>query len=151
MLGKSNQYLIVADADAIISFANVEDANHTKAKQIMRHLSHVQANLLYPTTAICEAVTVMRGRLAKPDEAANIIKKFQTGDFSIQDVTQDIFLEAATLYNPQASKKNTLFDAVIAAIAKRLNADAIFSFDEWYKKQGITLAEDFLAEAAQAA
>jgi predicted nucleic acid-binding protein len=32
-----------------------------------------------------------------------------------------------------------LFDALVAAVAKKNNADAIFSFDEWYKKLGFTL------------
>lgn len=40
-------------------------------------------------------------------------------------------MQALLLYNPHGSKQNTLFDAVVATIAKELNADAIFSFDEW--------------------
>ena len=34
---------------------------------------------------------------------------------------------------------------------KRLNLDAIFSFDEVYRKNGLTLVEDFLATKSQAA
>ena len=34
----------------------------------------------------------------------------------------------------------------IDEFAKELNADAIFSFDDWYRKLGFTLASDLYAE-----
>src|SRR3954469_18474662 len=114
MPGKNNQPLVIVDADTIISFINVEDANHSKTKQIMQQLVLLQGTLLFPTTAICEAVTVLRGRLNKPDEASRIIKKFQSGEFPIQAVDQQTIFDAAAVYKPLASKKNTLFDAVVA-------------------------------------
>ena len=54
----------------------------------------------------------------------------------VQAVDHAVLTEAADLFHPNGSKKNTPFDAVVAAIAKRFNADAIFSFDEWYRKWG---------------
>ncbi len=146
MPGKTNPTVVIADADAIISFVNVEDANHHRTKQIMQHLALLQVNLLFPTTAICEAVTVLRGKLNKPDDAGKIIEKLQSGDFLVQAVDQEILSDALTLYNPLASKKNTLFDAVVATLAKRLEAEAIFSFDEWYGKIGLTLASDLIEQ-----
>jgi predicted nucleic acid-binding protein len=148
MLGKNNEPLIIVDADAIISFVYVNDANHTRAKAIMQHLALTEMYILYPTTAICEAVTVLRSKLNASEDAAAVVKKFQSGDLPIQAVDQEILNLAGDFFDPTGSKKNTLFDAVIAAIAKKLYADAIFSFDEWYKKQGFTLAEDLLKQAA---
>ncbi len=139
MPGKNKQPLIIVDADALISFINEEDANHLKAKKLMQYLADMQASLLYPSTAICEAVTVLRTKLNRPADAGRVMTKLQNGDFPLQAVDQEIINHAASLFDPQASKKNTLFDAVVAAIAKRLDADAIFSFDEWYKKIGIPL------------
>ncbi len=55
---------------------------------------------------------------------------------NVQAVDYAILTEAGDLFKLNGSKENTLFDAVIAAIAKRFNADAIFSFDEWYRKWG---------------
>lgn len=145
MPGNSNKPLIIVDADAIISFVYIADVNHEKAKHLMQHLISLRSTLLFPTTALCEAVTVLRGRLNRPDDAARILQKFQSGDFPMQAVDQDILIHAAGLYSPQVSKKNTLFDAVIAAIAQKLHADAIFSFDGWYRKIGLTLTDDFIA------
>ncbi|MEK9179518.1 MAG: hypothetical protein AAB893_03555, partial [Patescibacteria group bacterium] len=47
-------------------------------------------------------------------------------------------------FGPQISKHNTLFDCIIAAVAKEYRADAIFSFDKFYRKLGFKLAEDIL-------
>jgi hypothetical protein len=52
---------------------------------------------------------------------------------------------------PNGSEQNTLFDTVISAIAKQQQADAIFSFDKWYKRIGLTLIDDFIAQSEEAA
>ena len=151
MHGKNSEPVVIVDADAIISFVYVGDENHPRAKAIMQQLATYQSSLLFPTTAICEAVTVLRGKLHRPEDASRIVHKFQSGDFPIQAVDQQNLSDAAGLYNPQSSKKNTLFDAVVAALAKHLHADAIFSFDRWYGKIGLTLASDLVAERTKAA
>jgi predicted nucleic acid-binding protein len=151
MPGKNNQPLILVDADAMISFVNVDEIHHSRTKKIMQELALTQAYLLYPATVICEAVTVLRGRLNKPTEAASIVEKFQTGDFLAQAVDEGVLKEAAALFRPLASKKNTLFDAVVAALARQLNADAIFSFDEWYRKIGMTLTDELIEQRKKAA
>src|SRR6266699_2987539 len=108
MLGKSNQLLVIVDADALIALSSTSDAS-------------------------------------------SLINKLQNGDLPVQAVDQETLLTAATLYHPLASKKNTLFDAVVAALAKQLNADAIFSFDGWYGKIGLSLASDLLEQSKEAA
>ena len=151
MPGKNNEPLVIVDADAIIALSSTSDANHEKAKRILQALSANHAVALFPTTAICEAVTVLRGRLNRPDDAGRIIKKFQRGDFPVQAVDQQILTDAAALFHPLASKKNTLFDAVVAAIAKHHHADAIFSFDGWYRKIGLTLTDDLIGSSEEVA
>ncbi len=151
MHGKNNETLVIVDADAIISFVYIDDQNHHRAKTIMQQLVRSDAYLLFPTTAICEAVTVLRGKLNRPEDAKRILNKFQSGDFPVQAVDHAILTEAGDLFNPDGSKKNTLFDAVVAAIAKRLNADAIFSFDEWYRKIGLILTDDLIQARKKAA
>lgn len=114
-------------------------------------LATTEAYLLFPTTAICEAVTVLKRKLNKPQDAARVVQKFQSGDFPVHAVDQEILTLAGKFFNPHDSKQNTLFDAVIAAIAKQLSAEAIFSFDKWYKKQGFTLAGELLQQKKEAA
>ena len=95
----------------------------------MQQLVTSDVYLLFPTTAICEAITVLRGRLNRPEDAKRILNKFQSGDFPMQALDHAILTQAGDLFNPSGSKKNTIFDAVVAAIAKRFNVAAIFSLD----------------------
>ena len=44
--------------------------------------------------------------------------------------------------NVLSSKQNTLFDCIIATVARKYSAGAIFSFDKWYTKIGFTLASE---------
>ena len=151
MHGKNKDHPVIVDADAIISFVYVDDENHRRAKQIMQQLVTSDVYLLFLTTAICEAITVLRGRLNRPEDAKRILNKFQSGDFPVQAVDHAILTKAGDLFNPNGSKKNTLLDAVVAAIAKRFNAAAIFSFDEWYRKIGLMLTDDLIAARKTAA
>jgi predicted nucleic acid-binding protein len=151
MPGMSKEHLIIVDADALISFVYVDDQNHPRAKEIMRRLARMHVNMLFPTTAVCEAVTVLRGKLNNPEDAKQVVKQFQNKDFPLYAVDPEILRSAAELFNPSGSKKNTLFDAVVAATAKSLNADAVFSFDEWYRKIGLRLASDLVMQPGEAA
>ena len=67
-----------------------------------------------------------------------------SGGFEVEYVDAETMQQAAKLYNPQGSKQNTFFDAIVAATAKSLKADIIFSFDKWYEKQGFKLASSLL-------
>jgi len=148
----NNVRLIIADADALIALSSKVDANHEKAKHILQTLITTQANVLFPLTAICEALAAIRRKFNNPEAASYVIEQIQAESFLVQIIEKKAFFHALTLFNPHGSKQNTIFDAVVAALAKELHADAIFSFDEWYKKQGLTLASDlFVAETPQEA
>src|SRR5437764_14729974 len=101
MHGKNSGPVVIVDADAIISFVYVGDENHTRAKAIMQQLATLQSSLLFPTTAICEAVTVLRGKLHRPEDASRIVHKFQSADCPIQAVDQSILSDVAALDNSQ--------------------------------------------------
>lgn len=75
---------------------------------------------------------------------AGVIKDlYAQGAFDVEYISEKEMKLAAEFFNPHGSRQNTFFDAIVAATAKKLNADAIFSFDDWYKKLGFKLATDF--------
>ncbi len=141
--------LVIADADALIALSSKVDANHEKAKDILQTLTTTQANVLFPITAICEAVAAIRRKFNNPEAARHVVEQVQSENFLVQTIEKNPFFHALTLFNPHGSKRNTIFDAVVAALAKELHADAIFSFDEWYEKQGFTLASNLLPAEPQ--
>ena len=147
----NKQPLVIGDADAIVALSSKGDANHEKAKRILEELDTIEADVLFPISAICEATTAIQRKLNSPEAAEYVIEQVQAEHFYVQAIEREVLFEALKLFHPHGSKKNTLFDALVAATAKRLNADAIFSFDEWYRKIGLTLAGDLVEQGATAA
>src|SRR5918992_602427 len=55
------------------------------------------------------------------------------------------FLTSNYVFKAQTSKNTSYVDCTNMVFMKRLDLDAIFSFDEVYRKNGLTLVEDLLA------
>ena len=136
--------VIISDADALIALFSKSDANHQKAKQTLSLLSDQNENTYFPVSAIGEAITASQRRLSDPLLAETITKKTINGNLPMLPVDQEIIILAGSLFNPHGSKQNTFLDAIVAAMAKKYKAAAIFSFDKWYSKQGFTLASSFV-------
>lgn len=140
--------LIIADADAIVAQANPTDSNHIKASEIAQKLTKLGAAVVYPTTAVVEAVTVMQRVLKSPATAYGTAISFaDQAPEVLAEITTDIYVKAVRdWFGSEVSKKHTLFDCIVAAVAKEYDADAIFSFDHFYKSRGFALIEDFLVD-----
>jgi predicted nucleic acid-binding protein len=137
-----NNITVVVDADAIIAQANPNDILHNRAVLVSQRLTQMNAQMLYPVTAIAEAATHMQRVLNSNASAYGTISLFTEPNVHVVEVNQQTLSLALHYFNPTTSKKNTVFDCVVAAIAEDKQADAIFSFDKFYKKQGFTLAEE---------
>lgn len=141
--------LVVADSDALIAIVHKDDTNHKKALAISTKLSQENAIVIFPNTAIIEAITALKRALSLPEKSALVNRQYQQGTFVVEYINEDIQMLSSKLYEKAVSKQNTAFDAVVAATAKKLSADAIFSFDGWYKKQGFKLVSDLQTNLLQ--
>ena len=65
--------------------------------------------------------------------------------FQITRADENIEEEAIGVFKVQTSKNTSYVDCTNMVFMKRLDLDAIFSFDEVYRKSGLTLVEDFVA------
>lgn len=132
--------IVVVDADAIIAQTNPDDILHTKAQKISSMLVAKNARIIYPATAILEASTHIQRVLKDSKTAFRIAQIAREPIFEIARVDQNLLSAALDYFSPTSSKKNTLFDCVVAATAQEYKADAIFSFDKFYKTNGFLLA-----------
>lgn len=137
---------IIGDADGLIAFINPHDASNKQANKTVTFLEGHEATLYFPTTTIAETITALVRKHGSPPLARQIVEQCKTGNILFIPVDEVVITTAIGFYNPEGSKQNTFFDAIVAAIAKRLHADAIFSYDKWYNKQGFKLTDDLLAE-----
>lgn len=134
--------VVVVDADAIIAQINQNDKHHQEAMVISGSLVNSGAQVIYPATAVAEAVTFIQRPLNNPPAAYGTAQLMTDPSVQVAEVNQLTLNSAVKYLSPKASKKNTLFDCIVAAIAKENHADAIFSFDRFYKKQGFKLASE---------
>ena len=130
---KMSKLLIVGDADAIIAQTDPQDVHHQKATTVSGVLKNKDAQIIYPVTAVLEAATHMQRVLNSTASAYETAVVFSNPNIQIAEVNQDTLKNALNYFSPKTSKKNTLFDCIVAAVAEENKADAIFSFDKFYK------------------
>lgn len=136
----SNQLKVVGDADAIVAQASPQDLKHNEAVKIARRLINSQANVIYPITAVVEAVTHIQRALSSGATAYGTAQLMSDPATQVVEVDKQTLINALKYFSPTTSKKNTLFDCIVAAVAEEHKADAIFSFDKFYKRKGFKLA-----------
>ena len=136
--------LVVSDADALIALAHKDDSNHDKALVLSSKLAKKGVRVVCPNTAIVEAITALKRALNLPKESALVNEQYQKGVFIVEYVNEEIQMLSSQIYEKAVSKQNTAFDAIVAATAQKLKADAIFSFDGWYTKMGFKLVKDLV-------
>lgn len=136
--------LVIADTDALIALSLEDDFHHKRAKIISANLLSKGVSIIFPVTVFPETITFLKRAVNQAQMAHKINKQLQAGAFTIEYIDEEI-LKLATKYFEQAdSKKNTFFDAIVAATAEKLEAEAIFSFDEWYGKLGFKLIDSIV-------
>lgn len=135
----NKQLLIIADADCIVAQSFVDDIHHKTTLALVQKLDKFGGHILFPSTAIVEAITTLQRKFSNPHLAASTLEFFTNPSIDIENVDQKLIREAGKLFDPDASKHNTLFDCIVAVVARKYHADAIFSFDDWYDKLGYKL------------
>ena len=142
-MGRVRIMIVVVDADAIVAQIHTSDSNHSKAVQATKLLKKNKARVLYPRTAIIEAVTVLQTKLNDRSAARGTALYFTNPNLEIIETNSEIYSMAFKKYFISTkSKRNTLFDCIVVAIAEEYDANAIFSFDKFYEKKGFKLASE---------
>lgn len=138
----NNPPVVVVDADAIVAQASPGDNLHASAVKTAKKLIQLNALVLYPATAIAEATTHIQRVLNSGATAYGTAVAFTDPNINVVEINQKTIRNAIQFFSPTTSKKNTLYDCIVAAVAEENQADAIFSFDHFYKKQGFKLAAE---------
>lgn len=134
--------IIIVDSDGLIGIFNKEDQHHKKSEEVLKKMMLQKALLIYPATTIAETTAILQIRLNNFPAANKVLEFVKSNECTIEPVNQEVLINAISYLKPERNKHITLFDAIVASIAKRYNADAIFSFDSFYKKKGFKLASD---------
>lgn len=136
--------IIVFDSDGLIGSLNPNDVHYPISKKTLFKLTSKNSKFIYPATTIVETVTFLQGRMNKPELAKKIIGLLLNNDLNIEPIDYKLLQDASHHMNFQKSKHHTLFDAIVLSIAKKYKADAIFSFDIFYKNKGFKLVSELI-------
>lgn len=136
---------VVVDSDSIFALYNPNDPLNTKVTQTFRQLITQSFELIYPTSVLFEIVSLFQRVLPIPAVTAKFISMIENDQLLVYVVDSDILKKSAALFDP-GEKKNTLIDCSVVVIAKKIKADGIFAYDNFYSKQGLKLAEELIEE-----
>lgn len=137
--------IVIGDADSLIALINDLDIHHAKARTIVSVLGEKNYTILYPNTAILEAITSLKRKLNLTAKAELLAKQYLQGAFIVMWVDEEIQKDALERFVEVArSKQHTVFDSIVASCAKQTGADGVLSFDRWYRTLAIPLAEDLM-------
>ena len=89
-------------------------------------------------------ISLFQRVLPAPTVTTKLIEMIKKDNLLIYIVDTEILKKAAAIFDPAGSKKNTLIDCSVVAVAKKIKADGVFAYDEFYIKQGLKPAEDLL-------
>ena len=139
--------LVIVDSDALIGLVNDTDANHAKCLEISSHLAVNSLGTVVPYPIVLEAATTLSRvtKINRPDLASEMLASYA----KLEDkpkLDEDVSQLVSESFQDNTSRKNTPFDHYLCALAKKNGIKYVFSFDPFYKKQGLTLAEDLLKE-----
>lgn len=135
---------LVVDSDSIFALYNPNDPLNFRATQTFQQLIALEFQLIYPTSVIFEIISLFQRVLPTPAITARLIEMIRNNALIVYPVDTDILKESAELFDPGGSKKNTLIDCSVVVIAKKIKADGVFAYDEFYTKKGLKLAEDLV-------
>jgi len=140
--------IIVGDSDGLIALFHPSDAHAEEAMRLLEILQKEDVRIVFPATTVAETITTFQRKLNNPTVVEKLVSEVKKGSIVIEAVDMKLFHEALGLFHPKGSKQNTIFDAIVAVVARKLVASAVFSFDGWYEKVGLVLAKDWVHEGA---
>ncbi|OGG18512.1 hypothetical protein A2721_01865 [Candidatus Gottesmanbacteria bacterium RIFCSPHIGHO2_01_FULL_47_48] len=136
---------VLLDSDALIGLANSADTNHQKSLLISNFLAQNNFGTIIPYPIVLEAATALsrNTKINRPDLANEILVNYiRTENWLNMD--QNVESQVSQSFSKNTSRKNTPFDHYLLALARKNGIKYVFSFDSFYQKQGLSLAEDLL-------
>ena len=133
---------VVVDSDAIFALYNPNDPLNARVTMTFEQLIKQGFGLIYPTSVLFEVVSLFQRVLPIPTVTKKLGAVLRTYTPPLVDI--NILKASAKLFNPAGSRKNTLIDCSVAVVARKIKADGIFAYDEFYAKHGFKPAEKLI-------
>ena len=135
---------VVVDSDSIFAIYNPNDPLNSQSTRTFQQLAVEGFALVYPSSVVFEVISLFQRVLVEPTVTTKLIDLIRGDRLMIHIVDDELLRKSAMIFKPAGSKKNTLVDCSVVAVAKEIKAEGVFSYDKFYEKQGLKLAEDLV-------
>lgn len=135
---------VVVDSDAIYAIYNHNDPLHSKAIKTLQGLNSKHFQLIYPTSVIFEVMSLFQRVLSTPSVTTKLIEMIKDEQLLIHAIDDELLKQSIITFKPAGSKKNTLVDCSVVAVARKIKADGVFAYDSFYTKQALKLAAELI-------
>lgn len=143
MINIRGNSVVIVDSDALIGLIHEDDKLHERCLKVSEYLTQNSFATVVAYPSVLEASTTLSRKAKRPDLAGKLLRDHTSiGNFSNYD--HNVGKLVVELYDPKTSNKNTPFDHYVLALAKKNNIKIIFSFDSFYKKNGLMLIEELI-------
>ena len=126
---------VFIDADAFVALYYPKDPHYAKALSISNAIKDMDGYTSY--FVLGEAATVI-SKYTSLQNASVFIEIVLVSELTIFSPDHSLFVKGKEVFERQTSKNFRFSDAVNIALIKEHGIDAVFSFDNHYKQNGIT-------------
>lgn len=126
---------VLVDTDVLVASLVEFDLGHEKAVEIFRRLENEKRELIVLNLAVYEAATVISHRVGQ-ETAVDFLDK--VGQEHIVFLDKKLEQRAREEFKNQTKKGTSFTDCANLALCKKLRTDSIFSFDLFYKRNGLS-------------
>lgn len=131
---------VFVDSDAFVALSKKDDSSFIKANKILNNLKLQKARLCTSNYVFSETITVISKKVGRMAALSYIgILKSLQNPFTVRWMDENIENIAIEIFRQQTSKNVSFVDCANMAVVKHDHIDAIFSFDEIYRKNGFKL------------
>lgn len=121
--------VVIADTGPLYAATDPADSYHRRARTEMSRLRRESREVLLAYPILCEAYSLVVYRLGRLP-ASNWLEEVLRG-VSILNPTPEDYFEATKKLSAFSDQKITLFDAVVAVLARRLGAE-VWTYDRHF-------------------
>ena len=116
---------VLLDSGFLFASLNAAEAEHSAT---VRVLDTIREPIVLPVPAITEVAYLLARDLGN-EVAADFMQSLATTDLTLENPTQEDYYRTSALLKQYADSKLDFVDALIAAIAERLNITRVLTLD----------------------
>ncbi len=132
--------LVVADTSALVALGNKRDNAHKRAADFMERVAEEDAILIVSDYVLDETFTMLMRRgldLNVIERLYGLVESsIENGALKLSMMNQHSFDRAWLAFKKFFEHGASFTDCVVYEIAKDINADCIFAFDDHFAKMG---------------